>query len=203
MDTLSANGEIHTIAFHGEGKHFCTGFDLAEAQARSDGDLLLRFVRVEQLLQAVWSAPVRTAAYAHGRAWGAGADLFAACDIRLAHASATFRFPGARFGLILGTRRLAERIGGDRARHVLLSGETLDAERAVDAGLASQQVEADLAAWLASLQAPAVDRQTVAAIHMRTRDSGADEDLAALVRSATRPGLADRIARYRAELKKH
>jgi enoyl-CoA hydratase/carnithine racemase len=107
---------------HGEGPQFCTGFDLAHNEAQSDGDLLLRRVRVEQLLQAFASAPVRTGGYAHGRTWGAGADLFAACDLRVAHASATFRSPGAPFGLVLGTHRLAQRVGPDGTRTLLLDG---------------------------------------------------------------------------------
>jgi enoyl-CoA hydratase/carnithine racemase len=98
----SADESVHTMAFIGSGKHFCTGFDLTDLQTQSEGDLLLRFVRVEALLDAVWRAPVRTVAIACGRTWGAGADLFAACDLRLLTADTSFRFPGAGFGLVLG-----------------------------------------------------------------------------------------------------
>ena len=59
--------------------------------------LLQRFVHVEQLLQALWHAPIRTMALAQGRAWGAGADLLAACEVRHVREDASFRFPGARF----------------------------------------------------------------------------------------------------------
>ena len=47
-------------------------------------------------------------AVATGRAWGAGADLFASCDIRACTPDASFRFPGTAFGIVLGTRRLVE-----------------------------------------------------------------------------------------------
>ena len=39
------------IVIGGEGRHFCTGFDLTGIDRASDGDLLLRFVRIERLLQ--------------------------------------------------------------------------------------------------------------------------------------------------------
>ena len=95
---------IHTVVFTGQGPHFCTGFDLSDLESIGDAQLLQRFVEVELLLDAVYRSPVRTIAIAHGRTWGAGADLFAACDIRLATPDAQFRFPGAGFGIVLGTR---------------------------------------------------------------------------------------------------
>lgn len=197
---IAANPAVHTLALRGQGPHFCTGFDLGDAEQRSDGDLLLRFVRVEELLQALWHAPVRTVAFAHGRAFGAGADLFAACDVRVAHAGATFRFPGVRFGVVLGTRRLAARVGVDRANAILLHGEALDATKALSAGLATATTTDDPTAWLLAREPPIVDRATLAAVRERTRPPSGDEDLAALVRSAARPGLAQRIADYRSEL---
>ena len=186
-----------------QGAHFCTGFDLSNLAASSEGDLLQRFVRVEHLLQLVWRAPVRTIAAAQGRSWGAGADLFAVCEVRLCAPETTFRFPGTRFGLVLGTRRLTERVGGDTARHWLLGGAEVGAGDALAAGLATRVtgVEARSAAITAAL-AQAPDRDTGAAIRALTRRDDDDGDLAALVRSATRPGLKARIETYMASLRK-
>jgi enoyl-CoA hydratase len=208
-----ADPAVHTLLLTGAGPDFCTGFDLGGLDAASDGDLLLRLARIEALLDAVWRAPVRTVALASGRAWGAGADLFAACDLRLATERASFRFPGAGFGLVLGTRRLAERVGTDRARAWITDGATLDATAAAAAGLASRVVSAPADAaggaptpdWHAeAFGAPAIDRDTLAAIRVASRPAGgpgadalADADLAALVRSATRPGLKARLLAYR------
>jgi enoyl-CoA hydratase/carnithine racemase len=209
-----ADPAVHTLMLAGAGRHFCTGFDLGDLDAASDGDLLLRVVRIETLLDAVWRAPVRTVAVATGRAWGAGADLVAACDLRLVTPEATLRFPGAAFGLVLGTRRLAERVGADQARQWIAEGSTIDATAATAAGLASRIVTppaddpgADaLARWghEAFGAAPVIDRETLAAIRAASRPAGgpgadalADADLAALVRSAARPGLKARILAYR------
>jgi enoyl-CoA hydratase/carnithine racemase len=201
FDGACADPAVHTIALRGAGRHFCTGFDLSDLDDCSDGDLLLRFVRIEALLAAIWHAPVRTVALAQGRAWGAGADLFAACDLRLASPEASFRFPGAGFGIVLGTRRLAERVGADQARRWVIDGEQVDAAAAAAAGLATSVLDAQALAGDAAatglLPAPAVGRASAARIRAATRPDRRDEDLAALVRSAAEPGLGARILAYR------
>lgn len=197
------DGSVHTLVITAAGKHFCTGFDLSTLAASSDGDLLHRFVRVEQLLQLVWRAPVRTIAVVQGRAWGAGADLFAACEVRWCALESTFRFPGTRFGLVLGTRRLTERVGGDTARRWLLGGTEVNAVEAHEAGMATRVLAAEEhESALAALPAPVLDRATGAAIRSLTRHDDDDRDLAELVRSAMRPGLKARIEAYVAGLRK-
>ena len=175
---------------------------LAGLAVSSEADLLQRFVRVEQLLQAVWQSPIRTIALAQGRTWGAGADLFAACEVRLATPGASFRFPGARFGIVLGTRRLAERVGGDTARRWLLDSAHVDAASAQFAGLATELVDAEglAAAWRTHLPGP-IDRVTAAAIRRLTRVDAGERDMSELVASAARPGLKTRMTDYLAALR--
>jgi enoyl-CoA hydratase/carnithine racemase len=189
---------VHTVMLRGEGKHFCTGFDLDGLDQQSDGDLLQRFVRIELLLALVWHAPVRTVAIAAGRTWGAGADLVAACDIRIACAATRFRFPGAGFGIVLGTRRLAQRVGEDVARRWVTEGTEVPAQQARDAGLITDIVEPDdRDVWFAeNITAPKAERATVASLRSASRVDARDADLAALVRSAAVPGLRQRIADY-------
>lgn len=185
------DGAVHTLVLRGAGKHFCTGLDLSGLENLSDGDLLLRLVRIEALLAMLWHAPLRSVAVAQGRAWGAGADLFAVCEHRVAAPDTVFRFPGAQFGIVLGTRRLAERIGVDAARRLVLEGGELDAAQAHAAGLVG---------WVGSLPAlaePLVPGPTAQAIRAASRADLRDADLAALVRSAAVPGLAQRISHYR------
>ena len=198
-----ADRATHTLVLRGEGRHFCTGLDLSDLDDRRDGDLLQRLVRIETLLATLWHAPLRTVAVAQGRTWGAGADLFAACEVRLARADASFRFPGAQFGIVLGTRRLAERVGADAARAITIGGGQWDAAAAQAAGLV-QQVVADedgAAQALADLTLPKTDPATAAALRTASRADHRDADLAALVRSAAVPGLVQRIGAYRARLK--
>lgn len=219
VQTAFDNREHHTLLLRGAGRHFCTGLDLSDLDQSSDGEMLLRLVRIETLLSLIWQAPLRTVAVAQGRAWGAGADLFACCERRVASADASFRFPGAQFGIVLGTRRLAERVGVDRARQIVLEGGQWDARQATAAGLVTELAqEPPMAVGGSGLahadpcqsaaaqpgQPPAVqteplvDATTAQAIRAATRLPAGDADLAALVRSASVPGLRQRMQAYRA-----
>ena len=192
------------LVFQGEGRHLCTGFDLSNLGEQSDADLLFRFVNIELLLQKIYSAPVITVAIGRGRVFGAGADLFAACHRRLALAGSAYSFPGAAFGIILGTRRLAERVGFDRAQKTLIDGLSLTDGDALKFGLANEIIAEDaVEAALAELSSAAVrlDEQTVASILGITTSRSDEEDLSKLVRSAARPGLAHRIATYREKVR--
>jgi enoyl-CoA hydratase/carnithine racemase len=189
-----ADPTLHALVLRAEGRHFCTGLDLSDLEASRDGDWLQRLVRIETLLQALWHCPLATVALAQGRAWGAGADLFAACETRIAAPDASFRFPGAQFGIVLGTRRLAARIGSTAARALVLGGGTLDAAEALAAGLATALGTEPV------VTPPAVDPGTARAVRTASRGDppgAADADLAALVRSAAEPGLKARIQAYR------
>jgi|tagenome__1003787_1003787.scaffolds.fasta_scaffold20936938_2 enoyl-CoA hydratase len=195
---LDEAGAVHTVVFHGSGKHFCTGFDLADLESETDESLAMRFIRLEMLLGAIWHAPVRTVAVAHGRTWGAGADIFVACDTRLCTSDATFRFPGPAFGVVLGTRRLLSRVGRDAARGLTVDGEVWNVERALAAGLGSEVVEAaDLQSVLARLALPVADADTAATLRQITSPDHRDSDLAALVRSVSGGQTKARITAYR------
>lgn len=200
LDEASRNAAIDTVIFHGAGRNFCTGFDLDGIESQTDADLLMRFVRIETLLDLVWTSRLRTVAIGTGRIWGAGADLFAACDVRLARSDCRFRFPGAGFGIVLGTRRLSVRVGDGRARQWTTTGSEISAADALAAGLVTQTIDAsdiidDLIARLPSLT---VDRDTLAGLHQASRRDDSDRDMALLVRSASRPGLKTRIVDYAA-----
>lgn len=195
LDDAERADDIDTLVLRADGAHFCTGLDLSNLEQGSDGELLLRLVRIETLLARLWHAPWRTVALAQGRCWGAGADLFAVCECRVAAPDTNFRFPGAQFGLVLGTRRLAERVGVDAARRIVLEGGQWTAEAARAAGFVT-----DIA-----IEAPGVDTRvdlhTARALRAATREDHRDADLAALVRSAARPGLRERILDYLARLR--
>jgi enoyl-CoA hydratase/carnithine racemase len=182
------------------GKNFCTGFDLTDIDSASEADLLLRFVRIELLLQKLASARFATLALISGRAIGAGADLAVACDRRVVVGDASFAFPGAAFGLILGTHRLAERTSNSFAREVVRSGRTIGAAEARAAGLATAIASSDDIPGLVSAEAAAarrLDGSTSLALAAATRGDDGDRQLAALVRSAARCGFKERIVEYR------
>jgi len=192
-------GAARVLVFRGEGKNFSAGFDFSGVEAQSEGDLLLRFVRIEELLQLIASSPCMTVGLAHGRNFGAGVDLLAVCRYRVASADATFRMPGLRFGLVLGTRRFAAIVGASRARTILESSSTFDVGEALEMGFVEKIVERD--GWAEAVReagsaASALDDVTRASLYRVLSQADDNADLADLVRSAARPGLKARIADY-------
>lgn len=196
----AATDGTRLLILEGAGAHFCAGFDFTDVQAQSEGDLVLRFVRIEALLQALYHAPFETLALAHGRVFGAGADIVASCGLRIAAPDTTFRMPGLRFGVVLGTRRLVHRIGAERAREILATSRTFNCDEALASGfLTGINPQTAWPAVVAAAQASAETLAPAAAAALRRRtvtDSRA-EDMAELVRSVSTPGLKERIRRYR------
>jgi enoyl-CoA hydratase/carnithine racemase len=188
------------LVLRGEGKSFCSGFDLSDLADVSDGDLVHRLIRIEELLQAVYHAPFPTLALAHGRVFGAGADLFCACSQRIAAPGTSFRMPGLGFGIVLGTRRLKVRVGEDEARRIQNSGLTFDAAAALDLGFATGIAESDT--WPdviaeAAKSAQTLTPQATADLFRVTATDTRDADMADIARTASVPGLKARITAYR------
>ena len=187
------------LVFKGEGKNFSAGFDFSALDRSSDGDLLLRFVRLEMLLNIIASSPCATLALAHGRNFGAGVDLIAVCSRRVCTGDATFRMPGLKFGLVLGTRRFAALVGRDVARGIFETSRTFDAAEGNAIGFVNGVKEA--ADWPqvvdeAGAAAAALPDVSRALLYRAVSDEMPDADLALLVRSAAAPGLKDRIRDY-------
>ena len=198
---MQAEGDqaVRLLVFRGSGKGFSGGFDLSGLEGMSDGDLLLRFVRVEELLQAVYHAPFATMALVHGPCYGAAADLVAACQSRVCSPEARFRMPGLNFGIVLGTNRLANLVGADTAQDLLARSKPFDAEEALASGfvreIAGQQAWPCLQSR-ALEAAQALSPADYAAMIRRTRQSDREGDMAALVRSAAAGSIKQRISAY-------
>ena len=108
--------------------------------------------------------------------------------------------PGWRFGIALGTRRLVQRVGPDAARSVLASSRIFAADEALQMGLVTSIIRRE--EWpnvmksfseTSSLLEPVSQSML---LNLTTLDTRA-ADLAALVESASRPGLKNRIQQYR------
>ena len=200
ITALDQPDNVRMAVIRGEGKHFCAGFDLSDISELSDGDLLWRFVRIELLLQKIYHSPFPIVALGHGQIVGAGADLFVACWHRVAAPCVKLKMPGWNFELALGSGRLAALIGQDAARDMLIDTRSISAEQAREIGLASDLIDKE--GWedlVTTLAARARTLPTEATTNMLalTGSKSAELDLAALVRSAARPGLKARVEKYR------
>jgi len=200
ITALDQPDNVRMAVIRGEGKHFCAGFDLSDISELSDGDLLWRFVRIELLLQKIYHSPFPIVALGHGQIVGAGADLFVACWHRDAAPCAKLKITGWNFELARGTVRVADLIGQDAARDMLIDTRSISAEKAREIGLASDLIGKE--GWedlVTTLGARARTLPTEATTNMLalTGSKNAELDLAALVRSAARPGLKARVEKYR------
>jgi enoyl-CoA hydratase/carnithine racemase len=195
------NEDCRTLVICANGKVFCGGFDFTGFESMSEGDLLLRFVEIEELLQRLRQSSFVSIALVQGAAFGAGADIVASCTYRIGAEASKFRFPGFRFGVALGTRHLSKLIGMQHAREALLSNATIDAKTALDVGLLTEIADAGALKQKAdeiSMRIGGAARAAQNRILHLTSPQDNDGDLAELVRSVSAPGLHDRISRYRA-----
>lgn len=179
---------------------FCGGSDLRDAGQASDADLRARFSEVEDLLEMIWNAPALTIAVVRGAAFGAGADLVAACDYRIGTHHARFAFPGSRFGVVLGTRHLAELVGRQRALEILIENRRLSADEAYSCGLLSSLCEDEraLASRIEEILSGSdgLDSPTLHALLRLIRHAPSELDRRELLNSTARAGLATRLGEY-------
>ncbi len=188
------------LILDGAGDHFCAGFDFSGYLEQSEGDLALRFLRIETLLQQLYHAPFETLVFAHGKNFGAGADLVASCGIRIAAPGTTFHMPGLRFGIVLGTRRLTYRIGADKVREILSASRTIAADEALKINFATYiAARAEWPALIAATRANCdlLTPAAAAALHRRTVTDSRAEDMAEIANSVCVPGLKERIRWFR------
>lgn len=192
--------EPKLLIIRSEGKNFCGGFDLSDYESASHEQLITRFEKLEVLLQTIRHAPVVTVAIVQGAAFGAGADLVAACRFRLGMPGCRFKFPGSRFGVVLGTAHLAHIVGAQHAQRILLRNQLLDAKEAQAVGLLDTIIEneSDADHWLCALEEDlsGLDNATLRQLLEKLTPDTRKADAQALKESVSRPGLHDRIARY-------
>ena len=156
--------------------------------------------RIETLLQQLYYAPFTSLTFAHGRTFGAGADLVCSSSLRVGAPGADFRLPGLRFGVVLGTRRLAHRVGGDQARSILAASRAFSAEEAQAMHFLTHiapQSEWPAFAGRVRVECEMLAPGAAAALHRQTIVDTRNDDMAALAASVSTPGLKERIRRFR------
>ena len=126
----------------GAGRAFCVGADLRAGAGGGSpvGDFPGTFWEkpTTNSFESGWEIFKPTIAAVNGHCLGYGLTLVTWCDFVVASERASFGFPEVRIGVptIVGAIRLPDRIGWQRAMELLLTGERIDAWRALDVGLA-------------------------------------------------------------------
>lgn len=137
---------VRGLVICGEGRHFSSGADLDELKRLSSDYATLRskMQQGNNVLSYLQNLPIPTVAAISGACFGAGLEIALACHIRICTGSAMIAFPESAINLIPGlggTVRLIRTAGVATALQMLLGGEPLDAQTALNAGIVSQVIE--------------------------------------------------------------
>jgi enoyl-CoA hydratase len=203
LDVADRDARLRGVLLTGAGGNFSAGADVREELGdggRRRMELFTTFYEQLSLLRAP------TAAAIEGYAIGGGAEAAAACDVRMAASGATLRFPGAIYGIPVGTSRTIGQVGLSVAKDWVLSSRDVPADEAHAAGFV-QRVVGDghtveaARTWLE--QVATRDRETVSLLkrlfneHAGVRDRVAYENDALRVQAETGrlPGLDDDLPR--------
>jgi enoyl-CoA hydratase/carnithine racemase len=151
---LSAQPQTRAIVIDAAGPAFSAGHDLAEMVGTEEAFLDELFATCTVMMETIHELPQPVIAKVHGIATAAGCQLVAACDLAVAAEGTRFGTPGVKIGLFCSTPMVpvSRAVGRKRAMQMLLTGEPIDADIALDWGLVNQVVPAgDLDAAVARL----------------------------------------------------
>jgi enoyl-CoA hydratase/carnithine racemase len=142
LDAVEHSG-ARALLVRGEGRAFCTGRDLADADPlHEDGEAILRDV-LNPLTERMASITVPTMAAVQGACLGSGLGLALACDIVYAADDARIGSPFARIGAVLDSGAHAafvSRVGPHRALELVYTGRLLSGREAAEWGLVNRSV---------------------------------------------------------------
>ena len=132
--------EIRCVILTGAEKAFVAGADIKEMDGMTPIQSR-QFARSGQLIfESIENFHAPVIAAVNGYALGGGCELALACDIRLASEKAKFGQPEVNLGIIPGfggTQRLTRTVGPGKARELIYTGNTIDAQEAHRIGLAN------------------------------------------------------------------
>jgi enoyl-CoA hydratase len=144
LDEIERNSDIRAVILTGAGqKGFVAGADISEfvGLQKEEGQALAKkgqdiFFRIENNSKPIVAA-------VNGFALGGGCELAMSCHFRIASENARFGQPEVNLGLIPGyggTQRLVHLVGKGRAMELLMTGNMVDAQTALQYGLVNHVV---------------------------------------------------------------
>ena len=146
LDAVAADESARVVVIAGAGPAFCAGHDLRELRSLgSQAAVEALFAACSTVMQKLVALPLPVIAQVNGLATAAGCQLVAQCDLAVASADARFAVSGVNLGLFCSTPAVAlsRNLGRKRAAEMLMTGEFIDAETALDWGLVNRVAPAD------------------------------------------------------------
>lgn len=153
LDDIESSEGIKLVVLEANGPVFSSGHDLKEvrqmqldaAASDSKDEILGLFDQCSKLMCSITELRVPVVAKVKGVATAAGCQLVASCDMAFATTESRFATPGVNIGLFCSTPAVAlsRSVGKKAAMEMLLTGDMIDAERAVSLGLINHAVPAE------------------------------------------------------------
>jgi enoyl-CoA hydratase len=156
VERANADDAVRVIVIQGAGRAFCSGYDLKRFAEEGDagdrwrqGDVwhpvrdYREMRRNTDDFMSLWHSLKPTIAKVHGHAIAGGSDIALCCDLLVMADDARIGYPPARVWGCPTTAMWVYRIGAERAKRMLLTGDTIDGATAAAWGLAIEAVPAD------------------------------------------------------------
>ena len=146
VERLGADDALRAVVLRGAGERaFIGGADITEMAALDPASARAFITLVHRSCDVFRRLPVPVIARIEGYVFGAGVEVAAACDMRVAASGSQFGMPEVRLGVpsVVEAALLPQLIGWGRTRQLLLTGDTIDAATAHAWGLVEEVVAAD------------------------------------------------------------
>ena len=145
LENLARDKALRAVVLGGRGRSFCGGADVGELRALDPASARAFIERVHRACAALRRLPVPVVARLQGGVIGAGLELAAACDLRIAAEGTRFAMPEVRRGIpsVVEAALLPRLVGSGRSAWLVLTGEAIDAARAQAWGLVEEVCPAD------------------------------------------------------------
>ena len=169
-ESLGDDASLRCLVVMGEGRAFSSGIDVehllsggggglfseagkGSAASQSGGPssgramedkLVTRITELQEAYTWLADAPYPTIAAIRGYALGGGLQLALACDLRIATSGTKLALPEHKYGLLPdlgGTYWLPRIVGPAKAKELIFTGDTIDAEEGLRIGLINRLVE--------------------------------------------------------------
>jgi enoyl-CoA hydratase/carnithine racemase len=155
IDAIAKDNTARLVILAAKGKAFCAGHDLKQMRASPSATYYKNlFDQCSKMMLTIQQMPQPVIARVQGIAAAAGCQLVAMCDLAVASSESKFAVSGINYGLFCSTPSvgLSRNLGRKQAMEMLLTGEFIDAQSALERGLINRVVPAeDLDQEIASL----------------------------------------------------
>ncbi len=137
INELAKDQTLRVLVLAGRGKTFCGGADVNELKALTAANAADFVLKIHAVCEAIRGLPIPVLAQLHGACIGAGLEIAAACDLRVAAEGTRLAMPEVKLGIpsVVEAALLPRLMGSGRAAWLVLTGEAIDAKRAYEWGL--------------------------------------------------------------------